>query len=363
MAMQRLRIATLTMLGTTGLCAQAVKDTVRLTDGKVETGQVKSEEWNGLALTLANGKNANYAWKQVAAVQYGGAPEFMKAQGAYAAGSVKESLPQFEALYQNKKLRPVVRQHVLFLRAQALQRTSNSDGALAAYKELLTEYPKTQYFVGIGEGYLACFMAKNDLAGAKSALDELSAAAKNAGADRPLQVRIDLFKARVLEAQKNYKDARSAYDSASSGAGLTPDVAAEARVGVGRCLQAEGKGSEAEKLYRELIANKDANNQVLSGAWNGIGDMLKEEGKKSRSPDRLLEALYAYLRGVVQYPPAPGNPTSEYERSLAGAAQCFKHIAELEQDKDRQKLFAQRSRERKAQLEREFPGSPWLQGL
>jgi uncharacterized protein (DUF1499 family) len=65
---------------------------------------------------------------------------------------------------------------------------------------------------------------------------------------------------------------------------------------------------------------------------------------------------------VVQYVPARGEPTAEYERALASSSQCFKFIADLEQKADRKRSFLDRSQQRMEQLRKEFPSSPYLSG-
>ncbi len=354
------------LVGAVCLCAAGApaqtKDTVRLADGNTETGQVKSEEFAGLSLTLANGKTDTYPWAQVAGVQYGGAPEFAKAAMAFAQGSLTDALPQLETLASNPKLRPVLRQQVLFYQAQGLQRTGKPAEAIATYNTLLQEFPKTRFMAGVADGLYSCHVAKSDIDGGRAALDALASGAKSAGADRGVLGSIELRKARLLEAQKKNAEERAAYD-ASQGQGVPAEIAAEARLGIGRCRQAEGQTAEAERTYRELIGDKGSPRNVLAGAWNGIGDLLREDGKKARSTDRLLEALFAHLRGVVQYAPAPGDPTDEHERALAGATLCFRFISELEQDPEKRKLNADRAKERKSELERRFPGSTYLQGL
>ena len=116
---------------------------------------------------------------------------------------------------------------------------------------------------------------------------------------------------------------------------------------------------DGNQRYRELT-KADAPNILLAGAWNGLGDLALEQGVAKRDPDGLRLALLSYLRGVVQYVPAQGEPTDELERALAGAARSSKAIGELESNPERKQAFLDRSRQHRAQLEAQFPGSRFI---
>jgi len=59
-----------------------------------------------------------------------------------------------------------------------------------------------------------------------------------------------------------------------------------------------------------LVRWNDRGLQV-SGAWNGLADLTFAEGSKDKNADVIMNALFMYLRGVVEYGPAPGEPTGE----------------------------------------------------
>ena len=128
---------------------------------------------------------------------------------------------------------------------------------------------------------------------------------------------------------------------------------------VGRCLLATTKKSEAEKVFREITA-ADAENSVLAGAWNGLGDIALDDGVAKRDLDKLNDALFCYLRGVVLYGPTREESTDEYERSLAQSAKAFRSIGEVEKDGEKKKLFLDRAAQRMEQLKQMFPTSRYL---
>jgi hypothetical protein len=84
------------------------------------------------------------------------------------------------------------------------------------------------------------------------------------------------------------------------------------------------------------------------------------EGREKRDAGVLMDALYMYLRGVVQYGPSAGESTYEYERALAGAAECFNNLSQVESNKELKARYARNRDERRAQLQKEFPNSPFL---
>ncbi len=339
--------------------AQESDDTIRLKDGQTRAGKIQSEDFGGVALSLSRGAATVVPWKSIQSIQYAGAPEFTRAMEAFTAGSLTDAQTLFEGLKKDQKLRPVLRQQVLYHLALTNQRLGHVNEAIDGYLEVLKSFPKSRYLRSAGENLIACNLGKNDPAGADKALETLLTGAKAAGLESEFQVELGLLKGRVLEAQKKFSEARSAYSAAEKAPGAAPGVVQAARLGLARCLQLENKTAEAEQQYRSLVT-EDAPNAILAGAWNGIGEITMKEGFQKRDADKLLDALYAHLRGVVQYAPVAGEPTAEYERALAGSQKCFQFISDLEKNPERKKLYAERARQRGDQLKKEFPQSVYL---
>jgi tetratricopeptide (TPR) repeat protein len=342
--------------------AQEADDTVRMKDGKSQTGKIQSEDYSGVSLQVIKGSALTIQWNKIQSVQYGGAPEFTKAMETLASGNLEDAKGQLEELKKDAKLRAPLRQQVLFHLANTNQRLGKLDDAVAGYNELLKAFPKSRFLRAAGENLVTCFLDKGDADGAGKALDGFLADAKAAGVEAGFQSELGLLKGRVLEAQKKYAEAKAQYEAVAKAAGVAPTVGLESQLGLARCLQASGDTAKADEQFRALV-KQDAPNNVLAGAWNGIGDIAEADAYKSKNIDKMLDALFAYLRGVVQYPPARGEPTMEYERALAGASTCFKFVADLESNKDKKKLYNDRAKERADQLRREYPSSPYLAAL
>ncbi|MBI1850775.1 MAG: tetratricopeptide repeat protein [Planctomycetes bacterium] len=343
--------------------AQDSDDTIRQKDGKTTVGKIQSEDYGGVAIEVKKAV-LTISWKSIQAVQYGASPEFTRAMETLASGNLDDSKSQLEELKKDPKLRPPLRQQVLYHLASTNQRLGKFDDAIAGYNELLKAFPKSRYLRSAGENLVTCYLDKKDADGAGKALETFLADAKTAGVEANVQSELGLLKGRVLEAQQKIPEAKAQYEAVAKAAGIAPAAVLESELGVARCLHLSGDAAsiaKAEEQYRKLV-KEDAPNSVLAGAWNGIGDITKVAAVNAKSVDKMLDALFAYLRGVVQYAPLRGEPTTEYERALAGAAECFKFVSDLETNKEKKKLYLDRSNERLAQLKKEFPSSPFLKG-
>jgi tetratricopeptide (TPR) repeat protein len=345
----------------------ANKDIVQLKSGATEVGRIKSEDFEGLELDPQRGETKRIPWSEIApgGVTYA-APEWQAAKDLIDQSKFAEALVALEPLKADTKLRDPVRQNVLYFNAFALQRGGQLDAALAGYQELLTAFPTSRYLLEVGEALVAIHVAKKDVAGAARALDKLSADAVAAGAGAAFNASLNVVKGRVLEEQKDWAKARAAYTVAAGASGIPPAVQMQAELGLGRCAVALNQKSEAEAAFRKL-AGKDGPAPVMAGAWNGLGDLTLESGRAANGgkgdAEQILDALYMYLRGVVQYSPLPGQPSDEYERALAGSAVCFKYLSQLESVADRKRLYGERAAQRAAQLKREYPNSKHIKDL
>ncbi len=354
----RLVTALCAALSLSALAHAQDRDTVQFKDGKTETGRIKSEEFGGLTLEVKS-QTRTIEWAQIVpnGIVYSGSPEYTSAKDSLDAGKFDDALAKLEELKADTKLRPVLRQNVLFFLATIHQRKGDCEAAIAEYKALAEAFPKSRYLMDIGEGLVSCHIAKKDAAGyaaATKALDELSAASLSAGVENGFGSGINVLKGRLLEEQGKVAEAKAAYSVAEKASGVPLSVAQTARLGQARCLVLLKNKAEAETMYRKLVA-EDAPNTILAGAWNGIGDLMKEEAFEKKDADKMLDAVYAYMRGVVQYAPVPGESANEYKRSLLGSANCFKLLGDLETTPERKKLNHERARERTEQFKKEFP--------
>lgn len=332
------------------------KDTVQIKGGKSEVGKVTAEDFAGVTLEVKAGQNKVIPWGDVASIEYGNPGGLNEALEALNSGKLDDALAQFEALKGGAgKSRPVLQQHALYNIALILQRQGKLDAAAAAYKELFAAFPRGRYLRLAGENWINTLLNKGDTNAADSAVATINLAAQGATG---IEADLALLKGRVAESKKSWAEARAAYEAAEKAAAAGDTAAQEARLGRARCLIGEGKRAEAETILNELKKTATTN-VVLAGAWNSLGELLTEDGRAKRNTETLLDALYAHLRGVVQYQPLPGEPTREYERALAGAHIVCKYISEVETNGERKRTYKARSDEHMARLTKEFPNSPY----
>jgi len=332
-------------------------DSLYLKDGSTEVGKVLDEGLTGVEFQPGKGAKKLVAWPTVTSIEYFDAPEELtSAQAAVTANNFGPAREQLQAVLATEGLRPMHVQQAQYLMAYTLQRLGDVDASIAAYQGMLKEFPKGRYLRSVGENLLGLQLLKGDAAGARASLDTLTSGSKGTAGVEPI---VGLLEARLLEGQGKIAEARERYGAVETMAGIEPALAQEARLGKARTLLHDSKAAEAEPLFRALIGESQ-DPRVQSGAWNGLGELQVTEGRAKKDSDRILDALYAYLRTVVQYKPLPGESTEEYERALAGAGTCFKYLSELEQNTEKKKLLRDRERERTEQLQREYPNSPFL---
>jgi len=341
--------------------AQDSKDTVTLKDGTTQSGKIKSEDYGGLVINVKEDKTLT--WNEIIAgpggITYGGSPAFQSVKDMFDGGKFDDALTPLAELVKDTKLRAPLKQHVLYYKALIEQRQAKYDDAIVAYKDLLTAFPKSRYLLDVGDNLVQIYIAKGDVPGAMKALDQLSSDAATAGVESGFSSAMNVLKGRVLEEQQKFPEAQAAYTVAEKGTGVAATVVAQAILGQARCAIALKDNTKAEGLFRKIV-NADGPNNVMAGAWNGIADLMYADATpKSGKADaaKINDALYCYLRGVVQYSPLPGESTSEYERALAGSVRCFKGLAQLETKPDIKAAHTARANERQNQLLREFPNT------
>lgn len=343
----------LTLTAGVALAQKKEGDVVNLRDGKSQTMTIDNENWDGIT-----GKGGPpVAWEAVQSVEYKDGAEFQKAVDAFRAGNISAAMTQFATLKRDPRLRKIFKQQIAFDTAYATEMEGGKvDDAIAQYQDVMKTYPKGRYHVQAAERVAACMLSKGDAAGALAAVD---AAVADVSGDTGLGAALGLIRARILMGQNKVNDAQLLYAAAAAVKGVPTWVVFEGQLGQAAAVQAQGNVADA-KLRFQTLTKADASNHVLSGAWNGLGDILAEEGVKKKDIDQLIDATLCYLRGSTVYAPLAGESTDQYERSLAGAARCFDFIADLEPNKDKKSQNKSRAAERRAQLKKEFPNSPYL---
>ncbi|HEX6812393.1 MAG TPA: tetratricopeptide repeat protein [Planctomycetota bacterium] len=338
------------------------QDKVRLRNGTVAEGRIESEDYNALVIKTKKGKDEKVErlnWDDVVEVTYSGAVEYQQAVNQIAGGNFAAAVQKLEAVVASASLRKELKPLAMFQLALTQQRMGKFSEAATAMQDLAKNFPKSRYLVPASQAIVDCYVALNDPATGATAIEAVSKAATDGGVDALALVVFEYFRGRLKEAQKDTVGAKVKYQAAAAARNVQNSWTAMARLGLARCEYAEGRVDQAKDAYRALV-DLDVGNEVLAGAWNGLADIHFQDAMKAKNAEKLTEALFMYLRGVVEFGPAPGEGTSEYERSLASASRTFQQLAELETDDARKKQNAARARQRMEQLRKEFPSSPHL---
>jgi TolA-binding protein len=336
---------------------KVVVDTVETTTGQATTGKVLSEDYDGLELQIKPGSKKKIEWKDVTNVQYGGAAEFTELVGKLGATPVAEALDAFGRFKADAKLRPVIKQQVLFRIATLQAKAGDFDAAAAAWLELATAFPGGRYLDQAARGAVDAQLAKGAPAEAAKALEAVAAAAKPGNPGPRFDTMVAVLRARLLEAQGNVAGAKAAYEAAEASGTLSGEQAAFAGLGIARCLRQANDLSGAEARFRKLVDSADSPRLVLAGAWNGLGELLLEQGRKKRDTEVLTLALYDYLRGVVVYLPLDGESTAEHQAALAGAALCCESIAQIDANPTVKQAYSQRASELREKSKKLYPNA------
>jgi len=340
----------------------AAQDTVRLRNGTVESGRVEAENYDALQFKAKKGKEERVlklAWNDVTELTYGSAPDYHQAVSQLSTGNVGAALPRLQGLVAGTTLRKEMRPAAMYQLASGQMRAGQYAEAAATLLELVKTNAKSRYLLPATRALVECHLALGNVEAGGEAIEAAFAAATEAGVDANQATAFDYFRGLLLEAKKDYAAAKARYQTATRSDNGAIPIGLMARLGLARCDRAAGHVDEARTAFRSII-DQGQGNEVLAGAWNGLGDIALQDGIKARSAEKVTDALFMHLRGVVVHAPAPGEGTAEYEHALAGAAEAFRQLGELETDEALKKQQALRSRQRLDQLRKEFPHSSYL---
>jgi hypothetical protein len=313
--------------------ARAQSDELETKDGKKVSGTVQAANYGGLEIKPKNGKNQSVEWANVVRLKFGGSVEFTEVVDKIGSAGIDDSLAGLEKLKGDEKLRPVLKQEVLFLLASLKGRKGDLDGSVAGWQELLKAFPTGRYLDQAVRGLVEAQIASGKAAEAGKALDAAANEAKAANPGPRFDLAVALLKARILEAQNDWKGALAGYSAVEKAGNLAPDQAEVASLGIAHAQQMLGQTAEAEQRYRKIATSDKAPRYVVAGAWNGIGDLYAKTGRDKRDTDQLTLALYCYLRGVTYLQPLEGEPTGEHVRALDSAAQVYDAMGQIDAEK------------------------------
>jgi len=352
------------------LVAQGQRDVIRLkTESKPRETAIVEENYKGVRYSVGRGGTSLYLWKEIDSIEYRGRPkELSRAISLVKKGDYEKGLKRLQKYADQKSLKKVYRQHALFYLAQALESLTppQIDRAIATYRQLLDQFEKSRYLTKANERIVACLIAGKKFGEAHKALDS----AREAAVSRRLEDRIirdlDLVECALLENEGKFVKATNCYEKLKASAASNPEVSDLAGVGAARSLVRNGGDPlRARAVFEAGLRQNDRSISpiVMAAAWNGLGEVLLAEGRKGKNADKVQEALYCFLRGVIQYFPGENDRTSEYERSLFYSGHAFRSLADLLEDKVGKKIHRLRANEKFQELKALYPLSPFTAQL
>lgn len=311
-------------------------DEVVLRNGRTEKGNVVQENYATVTVTIQiegqpRGIPFPYPWDQVDRIDYDGLPAaYERGESLLRAREFGPALEQW-AQVKAKNPRAVLRQHALYRVALCLHNLGKFDAAIAAYEELLKEFPTSRWFASGWKGMVACHLAEKSYDAAALALGRATAEAarlRDLPPGVPLELR--LLKGRLLEETGKPKEAQVEYQAvaASAAAGLPGDPGSAARLGHARCLLALADPAGAERLFRE-VAERAGASVLLTQAHNGLGACHYARAQADPSLAAWKRALFDYLHGVTLCNPNSEEGAEESAEAFFQAAKCLERIIAL----------------------------------
>jgi outer membrane protein assembly factor BamD (BamD/ComL family) len=333
--------------------AQKETDTVQLKDGNSKKGQIQAEDFRMVKIA-----GEEIPWSKVDRVIYSDAPsELQQATDAEAQGDFAQAAQLLAPLAESAKGKPAFKQQALIALARVQLRQGQNAEAVKSATKYLEQYGAAR---GLREALtviVAAGMAEGKKDEAKASLEKLkdTLKAKHPGA----VLWITIAQGDLARLAGDYPTAKTMFDSieANKSADADATLREQAVLGNAQVMLAQGKGADAESKFREL-SQKSESEPVLIAAWNGLGDIYKKRAEGDQSTENALEALMAYLHGVVLYAPGPSEPGEPREEALFGAADSFRLLATREKDEETRNRHVARAKENFQVLLRDFPSTP-----
>ena len=323
------------------------RDVVTLSDGRELKGVVTAQRFDRVELKLSSGMSTSLSWESVEAVDFHAPRPYAEGVAYEEMGLAQEAIRAFSEARALESLRRPLKQEVLYRLARLRDELGDREGALRDYGELVSEFPRGRYLGSATRHLVLGLLARGQAADANLALDGVQ---RTTADSERLSVEVTLLRGLVAQALGRHEEARDLLEPLRESAVLEAPDRARAALAIARALEGDGERDKALKQYQVLVELAEAPPVVYAAAWNGLADAALEEGVGGRDPERLMQALFAYLRGVVQYLPEGSEPRDEHRRSLAGAAQCFEYLAQLSTEPDERLSHRRRAAELRRQL-------------
>lgn len=350
------------MLAPAAAGAQSGTDIIRLKSSEERKGKVIRVTHQEVAYTMQGGGDKGELGESLDNVSdivfYDTPLPLSKGESELKAGKPAAALQQFQNALdqiQQGKCRGFHKQYALFGIARAHEENGDLGEAVAAFRKLIDGVPDTRFKREAYERALDCAQRKKDARALDDLLEKMRKEPGEMG--RSLASRAELTAAWGLLQTGKVSEARERFDKLSR----VPDAAvqANAQVGVIRCLAAEKKFDDLRRLCEGVVRGANDDPGLMAAAYAGLGDLIFDRAIEGKDPAPYRDALWPYLRVVVRYMPARGQPTEDYERALYRAAKCFEKLRDGAQKPEAKKEHQERALGLYDELARDFKGSEW----
>jgi tetratricopeptide (TPR) repeat protein len=241
------------------------------------------------------------------------------------------------------------------------EKLNDLEKAVAAYKKLLEEMPKTPFKREVTDGQFNCYIKLGKWDEASKCLDLL----KKMGDDGALLAGVyeaQLLERRAAEAKDvEFSKAAEAYKAVARKQ-PGPEVLSRAHAGTARCLLLDGQAGEAAEFARKALAVKGCTPAAAADAHQVIGESLlaglpsaPKELEQEKNRDRALDAITEMMRAVLQYKGSPWAEQRAYYNVGVWAGRLHAAAVSPEWSKRASWAFAE--------LKAKYPASPLLKSL
>lgn len=343
--------------------------------------QVLIVEDNWRMVVGAKGKDARIPVlaHEVVEVVYSDAPrDFVRGvrrvqQGYYTKAIEESFLPLLDKLANFRKVgdRPWPEQYCLYyLGYSHLKRGDIQKGDAAKSREyfqkLIQNVPDSRFifeaFIGIGESFVLENRFEEAAKAFNDAQKRFDAMSKQAGLHPDVaryarrQARLaELREIEMLEEQKKWELAKSAYDRLVPSAREFLDIQWKARIGSVRMLVAAKSYSVAIEKCKAMLeeGEREGQTEFLAGGYMALADCYFEKAGDAASPEDLVIARWNYIRVATLF----FMDSSVVPKALFRAGRCSERLAAVSKHEGSKAL--EWARRQYSIVAEKFKDTPW----
>jgi tetratricopeptide (TPR) repeat protein len=236
------------------------------------------------------------------------------------------------------------------------------------FEKLVGQIPDSRFLMdslmGIGEAWDIEGRHEEAAKAYKKAQDRFEAMSKENGVSGDLRWHVlkyartaELRQVQMLDAQKKWQLAKSAYDRLVMASRDYPDIQALARVGAVKALVSDKVYDVAIRKCNEMIeaGEREGQTQFLGGAYLALADCYFERAGDNATADDLVAARWYYLRVATLY--FGDNTIISKARYRAG--RCYERLATESQEGGAAKRGIELARRQYRIVVEQFGDSPW----